>query len=157
MDSKKCNFCDPQAEDIKNAFSFLSTEEEVGVLCPYLALKEWEQDATVMQEGVVENYMGFLIQGKLSVKRRTEHWGKHIIIAILDKGTLVGEGAFIDAGPRSTTIVAMEKCRMLVLTAQKMNELILNDPMLAIKLMKHMLHIISLRLRKAGDRISELL
>jgi hypothetical protein len=38
-----------------------------------------------------------------------------------------------------------------------MNSLIMNKPMLAIKLMKHMLHIISLRLRKAGDRISELL
>jgi hypothetical protein len=38
-----------------------------------------------------------------------------------------------------------------------MNDLILNRPMLAIKLLKHMLHIISLRLTKAGDRISELL
>lgn len=156
MDTAKCTYCDPQAEDVKNAFSFLATEE-VGDLCPYLELREWEQDATVMEEGVVEDYMGFLLQGRLAVKRRTGYWGKHIIIAILDKGTLVGEGAFIDTGPRSTTVVAMERSRLLVLTATKMNELILNRPMLAIKLMKHMLHIISLRLRKAGDRISELL
>jgi len=156
MDTAKCTYCDPQAEDVKNAFSFLVTEE-VGDLCPYLELREWEQDATVMEEGVVEDYMGFLLQGRLAVKRRTGYWGKHIIIAILDKGTLVGEGAFIDTGPRSTTVVAMERSRLLVLTATKMNELILNRPMLAIKLMKHMLHIISLRLRKAGDRISELL
>lgn len=156
MDSSNCDYCDPHAENIKKAFNFLSTEE-VAELCPYLELREWDQDATVMKEGVVEDYMGFLIQGKLAVKRRTGYWGKHIIIAILDKGTLVGEGAFIDIGPRSTTVVAMEKCRMLILTARKMNDLILNRPMLAIKLMKHMLHIISLRLRKAGDRISELL
>ena len=156
MESNKCDYCDPQAEDIQKAFSFLSMEE-VGVLCPYLELREWEKDDTVMKEGVVEDYMGFLIQGRLAVKRQTGYWGKHIIIAILDKGTLVGEGAFIDAGPRSTTVVAMEKCRMLILTAQKMNDLILNRPLLAIKLMKHMIHIISIRLRKAGDRISELL
>lgn len=156
MDSSNCTYCDPQAEDIKKAFNFL-TAEEVAELCPYLELREWEQDATVMKEGVIEDYMGFLIYGKLAVKKSTGYWGKHIIIAILDKGTLVGEGAFIDAGPRSTTIIAMEKSRMLILTAQKMNNLILNRPMLAIKLMKHMLHIISLRLRKAGDRISELL
>jgi len=156
MNSVNCNYCDPQAEDVKKAFSFLSTEE-VGNLCPYLELREWEQDAIVMEEGVVEDYMGFLLQGRLAVKKRTGYWDKHIIIAILDRGTLVGEGAFIDAGPRSTTITAMEKCRMLILRASKMNELILNRPMLAIKLMKHMLHIISLRLRKAGDRISELL
>jgi CRP/FNR family transcriptional regulator len=156
MAATNCDYCDPQADDIKKAFSFLSTEE-VGVLCPYLELREWEQDATVMKEGVVEDYMAFLIKGKLAVKRRTGYWGKHIIVAILDQGTLVGEGAFIDVGPRSTTVVAMEKCRLLILTAQKMNDLILNRPMLAIKLMKHMIHIISMRLRKAGDRISELL
>ena len=156
MDSSKCTYCDPQADDIKKAFSFL-TSEEVGDLCPYLELREWEQDAVVMKEGIVEDYMGFLIEGKLAVKKRTGYWDKHIIIAILDKGTFVGEGAFIDAGPRSTTVIAMDKCRLLVLTARKLNDLILNRPMLAIKLMKHMLHIISLRLRKAGDRISELL
>ena len=156
MDSANCKYCDPQAEDIKKAFSFLSTGE-VASLCPYLESREWEQDATVMKEGVAEDYMGFLIEGKLAVKRRTGFWGKHIIIAILDKGTFVGEGAFIDTGPRSTTVVAMEKSRLLILTAPKMNDLILNKPMLAIKLLKHMLHIISLRLRKAGDRISELL
>ena len=156
MNSQKCDYCDPQAEDIKKAFNFLSTEE-VGELCPYLELREWKQDAIVMQEGEFEDYMGFVVEGKLAVKKHTSFWDKHIVIAILEKGTMVGEGAFIDQGPRSNTIVAMEKCRILILTAAKMNDLILNRPMIAIKLMKHMLHIISLRLRKAGDRISELL
>ena len=156
MNSTNCTYCDPQAEDIKKAFSFLSSEE-VGELCPYLELREWEQDAIVMKEGEFEDYMGFVVEGKLAVKKQTGYWGKQIVIAILDKGTMVGEGAFIDQGPRSNTVVAMENSRLLVLTAQKMNDLILNRPMITIKLMKHMLHIISMRLRKAGDRISELL
>ena len=156
MDSSNCNYCDPQAEDIKKAFNFLSSEE-VGILCPYLELREWEKDATVMKQGEFEDYMGFVIEGKLAVKKHTGYWDKHIVIAILDKGSMVGEGAFIDQGPRSNTILAMEKCRMLILTSSKMNDLILNSPMIAIKLMKHMLHIISVRLRKAGDRISEVL
>ena len=153
MSSANCSYCDPQAEDIKKAFNFLSTDE-VGELCPYLELREWEQDATVMEIGAEEDYVGFLIQGKLAVKKRTGYWDKHIIIAILHQGSLVGEGALIDKGPRSTTVVAIENSRLLVLSAKKMDDLILNRPMIAIKLMKHMLHIISLRLRKAGDRIS---
>ena len=156
MDSSNCNYCDPQAEDIKKAFNFLSSEE-VGILCPYLELREWQKDATVMKQGEFEDYMGFVIEGKLAVKKHTGYWDKHIVIAILDKGSMVGEGAFIDQGPRSNTILAMEKCRMLILSSSKMNDLILNSPMIAIKLMKHMLHIISVRLRKAGDRISEVL
>jgi CRP-like cAMP-binding protein len=156
MEPTKCTYCDPQAEDIKRVFNFLTTDE-VGELCPYLELREWKIDTIVMQEGEFEDYMGFVVKGKLAVKKQTGYWGKQIVIAVLDKGTMVGEGAFIDQGPRSNTIVAMENSRLLVLTAQKMNDLILNRPMLAIKLMKYMLHIISVRLRKAGDRISELL
>ena len=156
MESKNCTYCDPQAEDIKGAFSFLTTDD-VGELCPYLELREWNKNTIVMQEGEFEDYMAFVVEGKLAVKKHTGYWGKQIVIAVLDKGTMVGEGAFIDQGPRSNTVVAMENSRLLVLTAQKMNDLILNRPMLAIKLMKHMLHIISVRLRKAGDRISDLL
>jgi CRP-like cAMP-binding protein len=156
MDPANCSYCNPQAEDIKKAFNFLS-EEEIQHLCPYLELREWTTDEVVMKEGEVEDYMGFVTEGKLAVKKQTGYWGKHIVIAILDKGTMVGEGAFIDQGPRSTTVIAMGPTKILTLAARKMDELIINRPMLAIKLMKQILHIISLRLRKAGDRISELL
>ena len=148
--------CDAQIEDIRKAFNFLSTEE-IEKLCFYLELREWQTDAVVMNEGDSEDYVGFLIEGKLAVKKKTGFWGKHIIIAILEKGAMVGEGAFIDGGSRSTTVIAMEECRLLALSVQKMDQLILNDSLLAIKLMKRMLHIISIRLRKAGERISELL
>jgi len=156
MEPADCNYCNPRTEDIIKAFNFLSAEE-IQVLCPYLELREWAADAVVMQEGEVEDYLVFVTEGKLAVKKKTGYWGKNIIIAVLDKGSMVGEGAFIDEGPRSTTIVAMEQTRILTLGARKMDELILNRPMLAIKLMKRILHIISVRLRKAGDRISELL
>ena len=116
--------CDAQSEDIKKAFSFLSAKE-TEELCNYLELREWQTDAVVMGEGDSEDYVGFLIEGKLAVKKKTGFWGKHIIIAILEKGAMVGEGAFIDSGPRSNTIIAMEPCRILTLSLQKMDELIL--------------------------------
>ena len=156
MDPASCKKCNPEAEYVKKAFNFLSAEE-IEELCSYLELREWQPDAVVMEEGEMESYMGFVIEGKLAVKKKTGYWGKHIIIAILDKGTMVGEGAFVDQGPRSGTIIAMEQTKILALAAEKMDELILNKPMLAIKLMKRILHIMSVRLRKAGDRISELL
>jgi len=156
MNSINCICCDAQTEDIRKVFNFLSTEE-IEELCSYLELREWQADAVVMKEGATEDYVGFLIEGKLAVKKKTGYWGKHIIIAILEKGAMVGEGAFIDSGPRSNDVIAMEPSRLLILSAPKMEELILNNPLLSVKLMKRMLFIMSLRLRKAGDRISELL
>jgi CRP/FNR family cyclic AMP-dependent transcriptional regulator len=143
-------------KDLQRAFNFLSSEE-IEELCPYLELKEWQEDAVVMQKGDYEDYMGFIIEGRLAVKMKTGYWGKNIIIAILDRGAIVGEGAFLDSGPRGNSVIAMENCRLLTLTTQKMEELISNSPSLAIKLLKRMLYIQSLRLRKAGERISELL
>ena len=156
MDSISYTCCEARAEDITKAFSFLSSEE-INALCSYLELREWSADGVVMNEGAVEDYMGFLIEGKLAVKKKTGYWNKNIIIAILEKGAMVGEGAFIDSGPRSTTVIAMEPSRLLILSVQKMEELISSNSLLAIKLMKRMLYITSIRLRKAGERISELL
>lgn len=151
-----CVYCDAQTEDIRKAFNFLSIEE-IEELCTYLELREWQADAVVMKEGAAEDYMGFLIEGKLVVKNKTDYWGKNIIIAILEKGAVVGEGAFLDTGPRSNDIIAAEPSRLLTLSAPKMEELIVKNPALAIKIMKRILYIMSKRLRKAGDRISELL
>ena len=151
-----CVCCDAQTEDIRKAFNFLSIEE-IEELCTYLELREWQADAVVMKEGAAEDYMGFLIEGKLVVKNKTDYWGKNIIIAILEKGAVVGEGAFLDTGPRSNDVIAVEPSRLLTLSAPKMEELIANNPALAIKVMKRILYIMSIRLRKAGDRISELL
>ena len=156
MDSINCICCDAQTEDIRKAFNFLSAEE-TEELCSYLELREWQTDAVVMKEGAAEDYVGFLIEGKLAVKKKTGYWDKHIIIAVLEKGTMVGEGAFIDSGPRSNDVIAMEPSKILVLSAPKMDELILKNPLLSVKLMQRMLFIMSIRLRKAGERIAELL
>ena len=156
MNTLNCSCCDAKTEDVSVAFNFLSTEE-IEELCSFLELQEWQEDAVVMKQGADEDYVGFLIEGKLAVKKKTGYWGKHIIIAILEKGAMVGEGAFIDSGPRSNDVIAMEPSRILTLSAPKMEELSQKNPLLAIKLMKRMLFIMSRRLRKASDRISELL
>jgi CRP-like cAMP-binding protein len=136
LNSIKCACCDARSEDIGQAFSFLSAAE-TEELCSYLELREWPADAVVFKEGVsADDYVGFLIEGKLVVKNKTEYWDKNIIIAILEKGAMVGEGT---------------------LSARKMEELIAKNPTLAIKILKRMLYIMNKRLRKAGERISELL
>jgi CRP-like cAMP-binding protein len=94
MNPGNYTYCDPETEDIRKAFSFLSSEE-AEELCSYMELRELQADAVVMEEGASEDHVGFLIEGKLAVKKKTGYWGKHIIIAILEKGAMVGEGGFI--------------------------------------------------------------
>jgi len=137
-------------------FSFLEPDE-VRALCPYLELRQWPAGAFVMRKGEAGDYMGFLVEGKLAVKKETGFPGKYILVAILERGTMVGEISVILRWPRSATIVAMDESRLLTLSSENMEALTKNNPALSIKLLKRILYVMSLRLRQAGDRLSELL
>ncbi len=156
MDEKKsvCNLL--SREELEAVFSFL-TQEEVKALCPYLELREWPADSVVMRKGEAGDYMGFLVEGRLAVKKETGFRGKYILVAILEKGTMVGEISVILKWPRSATIVAMDQCRLLTLSGENMEKLTRNNPALSIKLLKRILYVMGLRLRQAGQRLSELM
>jgi CRP/FNR family cyclic AMP-dependent transcriptional regulator len=148
-----CGFSDT---DLEAAFGFLTYDERRGI-CPYLELKVCPAKAVLMRENEASNYLGFLAGGRLAVKKETGFKGKYIILAILEKGTVVGESEILGHGPRSSTVVAVEECRLLTLTDDSFNRMLREDPFLGIKLLKRIVYILSLRLRKAGERLSQLL
>ena len=148
-----CGFSD---KDLETAFGFLTHEERRGI-CPYLQSKVCPAKAVLMEENETSNYLGFLADGRLAVKKETGFKGKYIILAILEKGTIVGETEILGHGPRSATVVAVEDSRLLTLTDESFDLLLKEDPPLGIKLLKRILNVITLRLRKAGERLSQLL
>ena len=148
--------CGISDTDLEAAFGFLTHEERRGI-CPYLELKVCPAKAVLMHENEASNYLGFVAGGRLAVKKETGFKGKYIVLAILEKGTVVGESEILGHGPRSSTVVAVEECRLLTLTDDSFNLLHHQDPPLGIKLLKRIVYILSLRLRKAGERLSQLL
>jgi len=148
-----CGFSDT---DLEAAFGFLSADERRRI-CPYIELKVCPAKAVLMRENEASNYLGFLAGGRLAVKKETGFKGKYIILAILEQGTVVGESEILGHGPRSSTVIAVEECRLLTLTDDSFNQLLREDPPLGIKLLKRIVYIMSLRLRKAGERLSKLL
>ena len=148
-----CGFSD---KDLEAAFGFLTHEERRGI-CPYLQIRVYPAKEVLMEENEISNYMGFLVEGRLAVKKETDFKGKYIILAILEKGTVVGETEILGHGPRSSTVVAVEECRLLTLTDESFDLMLQEKPPLGIKLLKRIVYIMSLRLRKAGERLSQLL
>jgi CRP/FNR family cyclic AMP-dependent transcriptional regulator len=148
-----CGFSD---KDLETAFGFLTREERLG-LCPYLQIKVCPAKMVLMEENDASDYLGFLAEGRLAVKKETDFKGKYIILAILEKGTVVGETEILGHGPRSSTVVAVEESRLLTLTDESFDLLLNEEPPLGIKLLKRIVYIMSLRLRKAGERLSQLL
>jgi len=142
--------------DLKAAFHFLAPDER-GALLSFLTPRDCTAGSVLIHDGEKSDYVGFLVSGRLSVKKKTEFFGKYIIVAILESGTIVGEGAMSDEMARSVIISALEDSRLLILTREKMDVLAIEKPVLATKLYQRFLYVSHVRLQKAGERLSHLL
>lgn len=133
------------------------TENEVDTLFCYLELRQYLQGAVVWQQGDPMEFMGFLVNGRLVVKREGRFPGKHIILAILEKGSLFGEMAVVATHQHSVTISAVEETRSCVLSFDNAQQLFQKEPVLSIKLLKKIVVVSGLRLQHTGSRLAELL
>lgn len=157
MERIKQNILDEiNRQDIESILEFLKPSEQEE-LFDYIELKSWSADQIVMKDGEPGDFMGFIVEGKLAVKKETSFSGKYILVAILDKGAMVGEASAFDAGKRTATVEAMEDSTLLILTRQKLNLLFKNNKELGVKIMKRILHVLNMRLQNADDRLAWLL
>jgi CRP-like cAMP-binding protein len=150
------NVCALGGDTLKTVFKFL-TKEDIAELCPYLELKSWRKGDILMNDGEQGDFMGFVLDGRLAVKKETTFPGRFTLIAILDRGAMVGEISAVDRGLRTATVAAMEDARLLVLSCGELERLIVENPALGFKLLKRIIHVLSLRQRRAYDRLSDLL
>jgi len=148
--------CSGVKEYAREAFRFM-TEDELAKFCPFLSLRLLPADAVLMREGEVGGFMGFLLQGRLAVKKGTSFPGRHVLLAILEPGTMVGEVSVVSHGTRNATVVAMEECALLELTREGFEGFLAKEPELGVKFLRQIVHVVSLRLRKADDRLASLL
>ena len=148
--------CDLDHDTLKAVFKFLS-REEVSEICPYLEFRSWAKGEVLMNDGEQGDFMGFVLDGKLAIKKETNFPGRFTLIAILDRGAIVGEISAVDRGLRTATVAALEDTSMLVLSCDDLQRLISENHALGFKLLKRIIHVLSLRQRRAYDRLSALL
>ncbi len=155
-DYKIGSICELGHETLRRVLNFLN-DDEIDKFCPYLEHRTWPKGAVLMGDGEAGDYMGFLLAGKLAVKKETSFPGKYTLVAIHEPGSMLGEISAVERGLRTATVVAMEEAEVLVLTSDNMDKLLQTDPALGIQVLKRIIHILSLRQRKAYDRLSKLL
>jgi len=148
--------CDIGVAALHRVLKFLSPDE-VSQFCRYLEYRVWEAGEVLMNDGEPGDFMGFVLEGKLAVKKETDFPGRFTLLAILDRGAMVGEISAVDRGLRTATVVVMQKAELLLLSCDNLERMLQEHPALGIKLLKRIIHILSLRQRRAYDRLSTLL
>ncbi|MBU0680233.1 MAG: cyclic nucleotide-binding domain-containing protein [Proteobacteria bacterium] len=131
--------------------------EECKILCSFLEYKKCAKDEVFIRQGDPGDFMGFLLTGKLAIKKETSFPGKFVLVAILESGSLVGEISVVEENPRTATVVAMEESEILLLTHSKAQQLLEANPLLAVKLLKKIIRVLGARLQKSSARLAQLL
>lgn len=148
--------CDIGVANLHRILKFL-TPDEVAQFCQYLEYRAWEAGAVLMNDGEPGDFMGFVLEGKLAVKKETNFPGRFTLVAILDRGAMVGEISAVDRGLRTATVVAMQNAELLLLSCDNLELMLREHSALGVKLLKRIIHVLSLRQRRAYDRLSTLL
>ena len=142
-----------ELKSILNSFSNSEIEE----LSSFLDYREWPTDAAVINEGKKCDFMGFLLKGRLTLKKETSFHGKYILLAILEKGATVGEFSMIEHTRPTATVTAIEDSGLLTLTSDRMDDLVKTNPALGVKLLKHVLSDVNKKYQNAVNRLSGIL
>ena len=149
-------FFAPSEADMQKALHYLGDEERA-LLRPFLEGREHPSDAMIMHEGDRGEWMGFVVEGKLAVKKETNFPGKSVLVAILETGSMVGEISVLERGKRAASVEVLEKCRLLHLSSDRIEKLLQEYPHLGIKILRRILHVVGVRVKKADDRLAKLL
>jgi len=132
----------------------LLDDRDIEQIVPFFELVTYHAGTVVFKEGDPGDFVGFVVSGKLEVKKQTEFKGNQLIIALLGSGALVGELSMFDKHNRSATVEAKEDTVLIKLWNEKFESLIGQHPYIGIKILKSFIRILSLRLRKVTERLT---
>jgi CRP-like cAMP-binding protein len=132
----------------------LLTDEELEQIVPFFESANCPAGSVLFQEGDAGDFTGFIFSGKFEVKKQTEFKGRQIVLALLTRGSLLGELSMVDESPRSATVVAQEDSELIILRRNALDSLMQKYPYIGIKILKGLNRVLAIRLRKAVDRLT---
>lgn len=134
----------------------LNTSEH-NELISYMEEVKASRGEYLFRPGDVADAVFFLKSGKVGVQTSTGFEDRQQVVALLDPGAAVGEKGLAASGLREMTAVAIEDCVLYSLGRGAFTKLEKSNPDLALKILKKLLNISTLRLRASSERLAHVL
>ena len=133
-------------------FRHFEAEETVGIE-GYFELRHHAPGFVVIEEGAQVDYLGIVVDGKLEARHRPSVDGHDMVIAHLEKGSHIGSISSPGGRPAMATVVAEVETEILCLRKERFDDLAVDHPQTAIRLLKGIIEALSIRLDNAIDRV----
>ncbi len=113
-------------------------------------VREFPARALVVTEGDRTDALYIILEGRMRAFL-SDASGREVVLATLEPGEFFGEVAF-DAGPRSASVITLEKCRVVVVPRHELEAFIVAHPTFAI----HFIHKLLARIRSLTQNVRSL-
>lgn len=127
------------------------TDSELVSLRQAMHRLEFEAGETVLREGESNDTLLCLLAGRLEVRRQSSP--SDVILAQVEKGTVLGELTFLEPGEATATAVAIESGAALTLSSGDFTAVEKESPALAASLYRYLALTLKLRLEETTELI----
>jgi len=125
-------------------------ESEISEFASLLVVQKYDAGKTLFHEGDPGGCMYILVDGTVEVQKKRSHGTGNVVIARFDRGGVIGEMSLVDGLTRSATVVAIQSTRAFILDSNTFEDMLQNRQVIAIKLLKGLSRLLSLRLRNTS-------
>lgn len=108
----------------------------------------------VMRQDEYGSFLVVLLEGSMAVDR-LQPWGERLRLSEARPGEVLGEMSLLDGGRRFSDCVTLSECRLAVLGAEDLDEMMGQQPQLAASFVALLARKLSLRLRAMGERLTD--
>ncbi len=130
----------------------LQVEELSLFFQPYSA----EAGTIVLMEGERTHFFCLICEGSVDVVKENSS-GKLKKLKTFGSGKIIGEMSFFDGGPSSATIIVKKDVTLLVMDNHDFENLCLQSPRIALKVLIHLMRALSYRLRETSGKLIDYL
>jgi len=127
------------------------SSREIEVIEKHCRWKKYGASEQIIDQHSNSRDIFFVVEGRVRVVNYSLS-GREITFDDLEPGSHFGELAAIDGLPRSASVMSLSDTRIASLPAERFQNVILEYPGIALKLMKHLAHLV----RTSTSRIMEL-
>jgi CRP-like cAMP-binding protein len=127
------------------------SEDALESIASLLIERSFPKNKTIVEEGAPGDYMYIIVEGRVKVTKLSGD-GREKILELLDVGDFFGEMSLFDEAPRSASVKAMSKVRILALARNDFLRLLSRSPDLALSVIQELTR----RLRQIDEQASSL-
>ena len=133
-------------------FRLLNKDERL-LIAELFELVKYPAGSVCVKEGENINYIGIIVKGKMKFERHNRITNKPTLLAILEKGSHVGDFSMLPERESLGQLRAVEDTDLLNISHDTLDTFMHENPHIGIKILKGISTVLSIRLKSAIDKV----